>query len=80
MEYLLVAKTDLNSMMERLDAVKGPSEYTLHYTEPIQPVNPEYGFVLLPIDERAESVLTPEEWSSRLSEKPPEFVPPDPQP
>lgn len=79
MTYILVALINLAYLMDRLDALKGPSPHTAHYTDPISPVVSTYPFVLLPIDDRAKSVLTSEEWASRLATMPVEFVRPMPE-
>ena len=76
--YLVVPANQEQSIMGRLDVLVQGIPGTVHYTAPIQPQNPEYPFVLLPLDARAESVITPEEWASRLATMPIEFVPPDP--
>lgn len=77
--YLRIPATEAVSFMERLDVLKGPSPYTLHYTAPIDPtVSGSTTDVLLPIDERAQSVLSAEEWASKLTEMPVEFTHPLP--
>lgn len=77
--YLRVPKAEADAIVARLDVLKGPSPYTTHYTLPIDPVVPESTTdVLIPIDERAQLVLTEAEWNSRLTDMPPEFVHPSP--
>ena len=78
MSYIVITIINLSIMMSRLDSIITGHPGTIHYTEPIRPQNPEYPYVLLPLDARAESVLTPEEWESRLATMPIEFLPPDP--
>lgn len=79
MTYILVMLINLAAMMDRLDLIRGPSPFTTHYTAPINPNIPTYPYVLLPIDDRAQSVLTPEEWASRLATMPTEFIRPMPE-
>lgn len=77
--YILVKKNDADSMMARLDTIiEQYRPFTLRYTAPILPVSSDYDFMLFPVDERAESVLTPEEWGARLATMPAEFLPPAP--
>lgn len=76
--YLLVSRDIVPQIIERLDPLRGGSAE--HYTAPILPINPpDYPFVLLPIDSRAESLLSADEWASRLESRPPEFSLPVPQ-
>ena len=77
MNYLILATDKIKNISDRLDVIISGQVGTTHYTEPIYPVNPpEYPYVLLPIDERAKSVLTEEEWNNRLTEMPSEFITP----
>lgn len=75
---LLVASSDVDSMMIRLDSLITHTQTTQHYAQIIHPAIPGYPYVLLTIDERAQSILTPEEWASRLATMPAEFLPPAP--
>ncbi len=63
--------------MTRLDAIVVGTPGTAHYTSPISPLNPrDYPYRLLALDDRAETVLTPEEWASRLTDIPVQFLRP----
>lgn len=77
--YLLVPGDQVDAIMSRLDTLKGPSPYTLHYTLSIDSQCATVTTCLLPIDDRAQSVLTPEEWASRLATMPTEFIRPMPE-
>ena len=79
-DFLLIEQTALEWYMNRLDVVKGDSPYTEHYTQPRYSWMATVTTCILPIDERAQSVLTPEEWASRLATMPVDFVRPLPTP
>lgn len=78
--YLLVQREAADSFISKLDAVKGPSDQTTHYTLPIEPLCATVSTVLLLIDDKAKAVLTPDEWGSRLATMPVEFLRPLPTP
>lgn len=71
--YLRVPIEQVDAYMARLDALKGSSPYTLHYTQPVFSPMATVTTALLPIDERAQALLTPEEWASKLDQMPAEF-------
>lgn len=72
--YLRVPKDQAEAMVARLDALKGSSPYTLHYTQPIESWMATVTTVIIPVDERAQSVLTESEWNGKLTDIPSEFV------
>lgn len=76
--YLLIAIINLATMMDRLDVIVVGQPGTSHYTAPIYSPMATVTTCLLPLDDRAETVLTPEEWASRLATMPVEFVVPNP--
>ena len=81
MEYILVSKENCAEVCQRLDSlIEQYKPHTLRYADPIQPNDPQYPYVLIPIDDRAQAALTPEEWASRLATMPAAFIPPDPRP
>lgn len=71
--YLRVPADQVDAFMLRLDVLKGPSPYTLRYTEPVVSWMATETTVLIPVDERAESVLTADEWAAKMTEMPVEF-------
>lgn len=76
--YLQVPSSQGHHYLDRLRELIVVTSATKEYTLIIHPTDPEYPFVLLQIDDRAESVLTPEEWASRLATMPAEFQRPLP--
>lgn len=73
---IIVPVSEVDSMMYRLDSLK--NEKATHYSVPVLPVNPDtYPFNAFFVDERAQSVLTPKEWDSRLTSMPIEFLHPN---
>lgn len=71
--YIQIPKDQVETYMTKLDVLKGPSPYTLHYTAPIESKMATVTTVILPIDERAQTVLTEEEWNNKLVDMPEEF-------
>lgn len=80
MKYLLIPKSRLQLVMARLNSIVSGQPGTSSYSEAILPLDPSYDFVCVPIDDRAQTVLTPEEWASRLATMPAEFIRPIPTP
>jgi hypothetical protein len=76
--FILVQPDAVPELMARLDTITANEPNTEHYTQPINSWMATVTTILIPIDERAQAVLTPEEWASRLATPPVEFVPPMP--
>lgn len=78
--YIPVLLADVASVQARLDSIVAGQPGTEHYSLPQYSVNPAgLDYVIFQVDERAEDVLTIDEWASRLATMPIEFVRPLPE-
>lgn len=72
--YLVVEKEQLASRMTELNTLVVNMPGTTKYTSPIYSPIATVTTVLVLVDDRAKSVLTEEEWNSRLATMPVEFI------